>query len=109
MIPKTIKVGGHNYKVLFPYVFKERFDRWGQCDYAQREIRLGLLDSGGTERAMSGVWVTLIHEILHAIDNAGGHDIFGDNEKAVEGFSEMIYQVLVDNGWLIDNGSKQTT
>jgi len=99
-IPKRLKIGGHEYKIICPYVFKERFDLRGQHDADVKEIRLGLIDGGGVERKLSVVIVTLIHEILHAIDQTCGHDIFKNNEPAIEGISEGIFQVLVDNGYL---------
>lgn len=99
-LPKKVKIGGHDYKILFPYVFTERFDNYAQHDFAMKEIRVGLADNGGQERTESAVIVSFIHEILHAIDYTTGHRIFENNEGAVEGFSECIYQILVDNGWL---------
>ncbi len=99
-LPKTVKVGGHKYKVVFPYIFKERFDSYAQHDYAMKEIRVMGVDSGGQEMAESGIIVTFIHELLHAVDLTTGHQVFTDNEPAINGFSECIYQILVDNGWL---------
>ncbi len=98
-LPKKIKIGGHNYKIDFPYVFKERFDHYAQHEFATKEIRVESV-SNGIERAESGVMVSFIHEILYAIDYTTGHRIFDNNENAIEGFSESIYQILVDNGWL---------
>ncbi len=99
-LPKKVKIGGHNYKIVFPYVFKERYDQWAQISHDDKEIRIGLLDGGGSERKMSSVMVSFIHELLHGIDAVTGHGIFSANEKAIDGFSECIYQVLIDNGWL---------
>ena len=98
--PKTVKVGGHNYKVLWPYKFQERDDVSGQCDYVLNELRIAEVDGSGNERAISSQTVSFIHELLHAIDIASGHKVFINNEPAIEGISEGIYQVLVDNGWL---------
>ena len=98
--PKTVKVGGHNYKVLWPYKFRERSDIQGQCDSGLMEIRVDNDDGNSNERAESCQMVTFIHELLHAIDIASGHKVFINNEPAIEGISEGIYQVLVDNGWL---------
>jgi len=100
-IPSKIKIGGHKYQVIFPYVFTERTDRGGDCDFQRNVIRIA--DSVGTMKcADSTIMVTLIHEVLHAIDNTSGHAIFsgeyGENE--IEGLSEGIYQVLVDNNFL---------
>jgi len=101
-IPETVKIGGHVYQVLFPYVFTERFDLYGQHDPEVKEIRVSARDVANQVRIDSAVFVTFIHEVLHAIDSITGHHVFKDNEKAIEGFSESIYQILVDNGWLID-------
>lgn len=99
-IPKKLKIGGHEVKVVFPYHFKERFDLCGQYDDGVKEIRIAEVDGGGGRRAQSGIWVSLIHEILHAIDINSGHGIFKDMEPAIEGISNGIFQVLVDNGFL---------
>jgi len=99
-IPKSIKIGGHIVKVVFPYGFKERADLAAQCDHNMNEIRIDTLDISHVERPESGVMVDFIHEVLHRIDHISGHKIFRDNEPAIEGISEGIYQVLVDNGYL---------
>ena len=101
-LPKSLKIGGHNYKILFPYIFRERFDHYAQHDFAMKEIRVGSMDSGGQERSDSAILVSFLHEVLHAIDYTTGHRIFEDNERAVEGFSEGLYQILTDNNWLKD-------
>lgn len=99
-IPDRIKIGGHVYKILCPHIFKERGDCVGQYDSLANEIRLSSEDSGGQPIAESSILVTLIHEILHVIDVTTGHHVFVDNEKAIEGFSNAIFQVLIDNGYL---------
>ncbi len=100
-IPKTIKIGGHNYEIIFPYVFTERFDRCGDIDYEKKLIRVSK-NSFDEPRSESAISVTFIHEILHGIDNLAGHDMFAgdEGEKKIEALSEGIYQVLVDNGFL---------
>ena len=100
-IPKTLKIGGHIYKIIFPYEFKERYDRDADCDRDLNLIRISKT-VGSDKRSESSIIVTFIHEVLHAIDFVSGHKIFIDNEKALEGISEGIYQVLVDNKLLPD-------
>lgn len=97
-IPSKIKIGGHQYKIIFPYVFTERFDRCGDHDFSTKTIRITETE-GDVKRANSGIVVTLIHEILHAIDGNSGYDMFygEEGEKRIEAISEGIYQVLVDN------------
>ncbi len=99
-LPKKVKIGGHWYKVLFPYKYRERHDIDGQRDGNLNEIRIVNTDSNGNELSESTIMVIFIHEIMHAIDGVSGHKIFRDKEDALEGTSEGIYQVLVDNKWL---------
>ena len=96
-LPKKIKVYGHDVKVLFPYNFRERYDLFGQCDWDLKEIRISELDSSGNKRPESSILVTFLHEILHVVDFASGQRIFNENEKAIEGISEGLFQVLSEN------------
>lgn len=104
-IPDKIKIGGHWWKIEYPYVFKERMDIWGQCDSALKTIRISNIDGAGNIRPQSADLVTLIHEILHAIGFLSNdktltkHDANEEMDR-IEFISEMIYQVLIDNGWL---------
>ena len=99
ILPKTLKIGGHEYKILFPYHFKERADYAGQCDHQLKEIRIDDQDGCGNIKPDSSILVVFLHEILHAIDFSTGHCIFlgNDGEKHLEGISEGLYQVLKDN------------
>lgn len=100
-IPESLKIGGHQYKVEFPYTFTERFDITGQADFVQNLIRIPDANCGD-KASDSYIAVSLIHEILHCIDHNTGHNIFegSEGEKKIEGLSEGIFQVLVDNGYL---------
>lgn len=104
-IPKQIKVGGHWFTIKYPYIFQERFDRYAQCDDAKKIIYITDRDGNGEKRADSAIIATFIHELLHAIDMNMGHHIFDGNEgeNKIEGFSEGLYQVLTDNGFLKDD------
>jgi hypothetical protein len=99
-LPEQIKIGGHTVKVISPYGFKERVDLAAQCDHNMNEIRMDTLDNTHTELPESVIMVNFIHEVLHRIDFISGHKVFRDNEPAIEGISEGIYQVLADNGYL---------
>lgn len=101
-LPKVIKIAGHECKVEFPYAFKERYDLVGQYDKAMGVIRISGEDGCGNPRCESEIWVTFLHEILHAIDSATGHKAFdgSQGECVVEGISEGLYQVLNDNNLL---------
>lgn len=97
-IPDKIKIGGHWYVVKCPHNFTERGDLEGQQDGDALEIRIAGTDSwSGRGRPESVVAATFLHEILHACDFKSGHAVFRDNEKAIEGIAEMLFQVLRDN------------
>lgn len=48
--------------------------------------------------------MTFIHEILHAIDGMAGLELFnqkgGAGREPAEVVSEIMYQILVDNGYI---------
>jgi hypothetical protein len=92
---KEIKIGGHIFKVLCPYTFKESIATKGQCDSDLNEIRLKAIDGCGNNLAKSTLEVIFIHEILHAVDTVYNNDsLSGD---AINHLAEGLYQVLKDN------------
>ncbi len=96
-IPDSLTVGGHNYKVLKDYKFKERTDIHGQCDHTVLEIRLLKTDMSG-EIACSKYENNFIHEMLHAIDNT--YNNANLKEEDIVRLSEGLYQVLKVNDML---------
>lgn len=99
-LPEKVKVGAHTFQVLFPYKFRERIDATGQCDYLLGEIRISDMDACGVVRRDTTILLSFIHELLHACDYVSGHGVFYNNEPAIEGLSQAIAAVFVDNGWL---------
>jgi len=97
-IPKTIKIGGHTVKIVYPYVFTERGDLTGQFDKPMSEIRIAKI-TNDVERSESEIAVTFLHEILHGVDYVTGQRVFDgpDGESKIEGISEVLFQVLRDN------------
>jgi len=101
-ISKELKIGGHNFKVLCPYSFRERCDVDAQCDKVLNEIRISCLDGFGSERPESNITVDFLHEIIHSVDKIFcnrklerlGLDV---EEEIVSGLSQGLYQVLHDN------------
>ena len=99
-IPESITVGGKTYKVLFPYVFVEDVNLSGQACHEVQEIRVSGIVPGGSDRPREGSEETLMHELLHCVDqvyNAGALD-----EATVLRLSEGLYQALRDAGMLVD-------
>lgn len=101
-LPKEVKVGGHIYKIIFPYVFRERVDFLGQCDSDKNEIRIREIANGGVKIANSRIEEVFWHELLHAIDNT----FSGENldEDIIKRLASGLYQVLSDNGFLKEVG-----
>lgn len=101
-IKSKYKIGGHWVTLKYPYIFQERFDRYGQYDDAKKIIYLTGVDGNGEKRVKSGITVTLIHELLHAIDYGSGHHMFAgdEGENKIESLSEGIYAFLIDNDLL---------
>jgi hypothetical protein len=97
-IPDKLKVGGHWYTVKYPYEFTERGDLMGQHDSDMLEIKISGKDPWyHVSRPESSIAVSFLHEILHACDRISGQHVFKDNEQAVGGISEILFQVLRDN------------
>ena len=98
-IPKELKILGHTVKILYPYDFKERIDLEGQWDGDTLEIRINDHAGGGVKKAESTILPILIEEVLHGIDEMTGHKIFATEQghKALNGLSEVLAQIIVDN------------
>jgi len=103
-IPKKVKVGGHWVYIDCSYMFQEVNDTWAQYNDPRKLIRVQIKDEGGNVVSESFVAGNIIHEIVHAMDIIAGQEFFGKDkeirEKRIEGLSQMILQVLVDNKWL---------
>lgn len=105
-IPSSLKIGGHTYKVICPYGFRDRGDLSGQHDASLLEIRIDNRDGWShVEKPDSRIRQILMHEILHAIDSAAGlNELNGgtkENERIVEAISEGLCQVFSDNPELL--------
>lgn len=83
-IPKKLKIGGHNIRV----VIKEYEAGSGFSDFTKGEIIIN------RDHPKSQQECTLIHEILHFC-NANMSD--GLEHVLLESLSQQIYQVLKDN------------
>ena len=91
--PVKLKIGGHWIDIVIKSETKDMYTNTGTRAAWQNRIYIQ------GEMAESKQWSTLFHEILHEIDwqmNLG----IKDNERAIDGIAEGIYQVLVDNGFL---------
>jgi len=99
-LPNKVKIGGHWYKVVFPYRFIERVDINGHTDSDILEIKIANGDGYNQKLANSKVMELFFHEVLHAID-----DVYNANqleEATVKRLGQGLFQFLVDNGYLKD-------
>ncbi|MDA2921691.1 hypothetical protein MYX07_00310 [Patescibacteria group bacterium AH-259-L07] len=94
-IPKKIKVGGHIYKVIYPYRFKEREDLYGRTNEGRKEIFVTNLDANGNKLPQTKIEETFLHELLHAVDQTYNNNDL--KEEIVARMGEGLYQVLKDN------------
>ena len=95
-IPSTLKIGGHDVKVLYPHRFRQNSDLCGQADYGLTEIRVSDTDPCGEKRSESSEATTLLHEIVHWV----AHVYYGEkalDEQLVCALSHGLLQVLRDN------------
>ena len=99
-IPKSIKIGGHVYKVKFPYTFEERSDVDGHTNFSTNEILITDANTAGVKCHCKYVESIFWHEILHVIDRTYCCDMVGSNtdkESMIEGLAQGLLQVLTDN------------
>lgn len=93
-IPKKLKIGGHIYKILYPYKFDDRSDLFGQADHALKRIKICGIDPNGYRRPDSSILETFMHEIIHCANDITHSNL---NEQQVSAMSEALFQVLYDN------------
>lgn len=86
-IPKKLKIGGHTVKVSHHnHTFNNTDGSWCSED---NEICIK------KSLPMSQKEVTLIHEILHSINNSM-------DEVKIEFLAQTLYQVIIDNKLVFD-------
>ena len=94
-IPKTVKIAGFVYEVLFPYSFKETIDYMGMHCEEDLLIYLTPYANIGELAPRSKVHESLLHEMVHGIDSS----YFEGNmaHRDVYNLSSVWHQVLHDN------------
>ena len=92
---KPIEIGGFDFKVIYPYIFKERSDLCAQMDKTDEEIRIARKDESDSPYCQHKLEESIIHEILHGIDYIYNNDSL--TEKQIECLSMGLHQVLQKN------------
>ena len=110
MKPKRINIMGIEYTVR--YVEKPsdvdlygRESLWGQVDYWTRTIRV--YDKG--DRSDEDIWVSILHEILHAIGQQANLSMLKDkaNHEQLDLLGSILVDVFFRNGWIGDGVQKK--
>lgn len=91
---KTLKVGGLNYQIIYPYVFETNAVLLGlhEGDQARIKVTKRFLN---LERHWCKITETLLHEILHAVDHVYAGNILIEDEVFI--LSNYLYQIVRDN------------
>lgn len=94
-LPKTIKVGGIDYKIIILDKFKDDdMSAWGYHCKSDAEILL-LSNYDNEPISITSQIHTLLHEIIHAIDSIYCKYVF--TEDQVEKLTDILYQIFADN------------
>lgn len=97
-IPKTIKIGGIDYKVLYPKNKKEMKGKIGdyysdgKVDIEKQWIKFKFNKGAGKEYKE----MVFFHELTHLLFYYTGTGDW-DNEREVHSFASTLYQALKDN------------
>lgn len=83
-IPKTLKIGAHSYKVI-----EVSAGRLGSTDDASVDKEKGVITIN-KNLMQSEKETTLIHEVLHVMNNEIQHQM-------IESLAQQIYQFLHEN------------
>lgn len=95
-LPDTVKVGGIDYTVIYPYEFIDSQDLNGQHSGCEGWIKVDnsrMFSHGIRDEQM--VLHTFLHELLHAVDFVYCGTSF--SESQIEMLTRAFFQVLVDN------------
>lgn len=102
-IPKSLRVGSHEFKIEYPYLFQERDDLYGRTDFAQCRVFLTDRTTAGVVGDESHTNITFWHEVFHIIDriycscNIGKGMSNEEKENLIDSLAEGLTQVLKDN------------
>jgi hypothetical protein len=101
VLPATVKIGGREYRVDFPYTFIDtQRPLYGLHDPGGQTIKIGQKDEFGVNRHPQSILHTYFHEIIHAIDNVyngGKLTAWEHGEDTVDQLAEGLLQFLQDN------------
>lgn len=92
-IPKQFDLFGCTWKVEFNNTRCNDLTAYGYCDYTTKTILLSDLELNNT-LTEDLIIQTYIHEIIHAILDSMYERELSKNEKFVDMFSQLLYQLF---------------
>ena len=96
-LPEKVKVGAMVYTVqIVPNMLTDR-GMFGEVLYGQQIIKI----AGDVSEARQ--FNAFLHELTHAILFESG-DMSDQDEAYVRRFSNLLTQVIMDNGWIVGHG-----
>ena len=103
-VPKTVKIGGFKYEVIFPYIFKETSEYMGL--HCTEDLKIFLTPYVSMEEIATRARVheALLHEIIHGIDAVYFEDDMEHGD--VYSLSNLFHQILHDNDLNLKDTSK---
>ena len=99
-IPKSLKVGSHEFKIEYPYLFNERSDVYGHTNFATNRMFITSRTTAGEECTESYANMVFWHEVFHIIDTIYCSKNLGKEcgkEELIDSLAEGLSQILKDN------------
>jgi hypothetical protein len=93
-MPKRLKIGGFNYKIIYPYLFPNEPTYVGLHEGDQKVIKIPNMYTS-YPRAWQKILESLMHEVVHAVDNCYCAKVITEDETNI--FSTHLFMVLRDN------------
>ena len=110
-IPGSIKVGGRNYEIICPYIFRDSQSvLYGLHDPSGQTIKISTKDEHGCDRHPESITHTFLHEILHAIDSVyfgGKLTVWEHGEDAIDQLAEGLLYIFNDNDLDLGNDNRR--
>jgi len=95
IMPKTVKIGGLVYKVVYPYVFPDDGDALGIHCFSEGTLKITDIYRD-KKRVNFSIHQTLLHEITHGIDFVYCGDSI-ESDADIDRLAAGWYDVLTEN------------
>jgi len=102
-MPKKAKVGGLVYDIVYPYIFTENTMLVGLNELFATRIKISEYYNN-MRRPKARIYETLVHELLHAIDNVYCNGVL--SEAQITSLSSGWYSVIAENDLMLDKAGK---